>query len=270
MADADLERTLAPALPLTIAAEGTLIWLVGGEDLRWTIEAPGAARWLRDALDRMDGKRTLGEVLESLAPEFRTDAKATLEALASERVLIGEEEPRSWRAFAPSVVGEGVLADALRGSLASANDGAPLVVHAQQTLDYAGARAVARQAAERGQHYLWCTVGARSRAFVSPVFAPSAGPCVGCLHSAFRRLSPTPELYDVLDVHAESGRPFASATVPEAFLRAVIAHVGWKLALLAQPLVPAAPYRLHVLEWLDGAVTSHPVRVDPDCPEGHR
>jgi hypothetical protein len=38
--------------------------------------------------------------------------------------------------------------------------------------------------------------GPLARGYVSPVFLPTSGPCLGCLIRHFRRRSPAPEIYD--------------------------------------------------------------------------
>ena len=273
MGEDPFERRLIPALPLTIASDGGAVWLVAGEDLRWTIEGPAVERWLPVALEGLDGDRTLNEVIETLDAAARPHARDVLRALEEERVLIEVSTVAAPADWGLEITGDRLLTDAIRARLDPApNDGAgvdKIVIHAQRTLDYSEARRIAAEVSERGEHYLWVTLGPRTRAFVSPVFAPGRGPCVGCLHGAFRRLSPIPELYDVLAEHSTSGGEFTDAEVAPEFLDAVASHIAWKMALLREPLVPSAPYRLHVLEWVTGEISSHPVRVDPDCQGDH-
>lgn len=270
MAERSLARPLIAALPLTVVPGDGELWLVGGEDLRWSIEGPAVERWLPEVLKALDGERTVAEVVSSLDGSVQRHATDVVLALEEERVLIEAPHGPPAATWIPSFVGDPLLVERLSASaMAAENAGPNLVVHAQRTLDYAEARRVAREAADQGNSYLWVTLGPRTRAFVSPVFAPGRGPCVGCLHGAFRRLSPIPELYELLDSHSATDGEFASADVASPFMEAVVAHVAWKLALFDEPLVPSAPYRLHVLEWITGEVSSHPVRVDPDCVGQH-
>ena len=43
--------------------------------------------------------------------------------------------------------------------------------------------------------WLWVSTGAMSRGYVSPVFLPDAGPCLGCLLRHGRLLSPAREIH---------------------------------------------------------------------------
>jgi bacteriocin biosynthesis cyclodehydratase domain-containing protein len=105
------------------------------------------------------------------------------------------------------------------------------------------------------------------RGYVSPVFLPDAGPCLGCLVRQFLRLSPAPEIYADLIEHARQGRPVEPVPFPAEGLAMLRSLVRWKAELLGRPEPPAALYRLHVLEVATLEVSSHRVFADPACPD---
>jgi bacteriocin biosynthesis cyclodehydratase domain-containing protein len=114
---------------------------------------------------------------------------------------------------------------------------------------------------------LWASHGALSRAYVSPLFLPDAGPCFGCLLRSFHRLSPAPEIYDALREHARAGRPIEPVDFPREGLLMLQGIVLWKLAQAEVELPPPALYRLHVLEREHFEVSTHRVFIDSLCPE---
>jgi bacteriocin biosynthesis cyclodehydratase domain-containing protein len=135
----------------------------------------------------------------------------------------------------------------------------------QNRLDYDEALRFNRRCLEAGTAWLWASTGPLSRAYVSPLFLPDAGPCLACLLSHFRRLSPAPELYDALVAHARAGRPVQPVPFPEP-AAAIVRHLLlWKADLARETEASAALYRLHVLEVAGLEVTSHQVFSDPEC-----
>jgi hypothetical protein len=261
-----LASTLTVSLPVTLIEHEGVTWLVAGEDLRWSVEGAHSAEWLPGLIGAADGTRPVAALLESLPERHREAASATIEHLAEERLLVASADltlRRGPRRI--EVIGEGALADAVRAQ--GRGEGEETIrVLCQDTLDFASARRFGAQ--ERDGVHLWATVGPVARAFVSPVLKPGQGPCVGCIVTGFRRLSPTPELYDALDAHTERSGTFAPARVGEAYLRTVAGLVAWKLSLLDALVVPPAVFRMHVLEHGTVEVSSHALVRDADC-DGH-
>jgi bacteriocin biosynthesis cyclodehydratase domain-containing protein len=251
------------AWPCTIATERDRVHLVAGEDVRYTLAAPGLDVWLPGFLARLDG-RPLTQSLLTLSPEQQSSARELVERLYGERLLVDApaEVAHPAAPFALAVEGSGPLAELL--CTEGASDRPALRVLCQDRLDYAAAERFNRDCRHGSGPWLWVTTGPLQRGYVSPVFLPDAGPCLLCLLRQFQRLSPAPELYDVLREHGESFTPAAFPTEGEQVLAAL---VRWKARLLGAP-EPAAPlYRLHVLEVSSLEVSSHRVFVDPECPE---
>jgi bacteriocin biosynthesis cyclodehydratase domain-containing protein len=105
------------------------------------------------------------------------------------------------------------------------------------------------------------------RAYISPLFLPDAGPCLGCLLGQFRRVSPVPELYDALTEHARAGRPITPSPFPLHALAVLLQLIAWKASLSGRVEAPAVLFRLHVLEADTMEITTHRVFLDPECPE---
>jgi bacteriocin biosynthesis cyclodehydratase domain-containing protein len=102
------------------------------------------------------------------------------------------------------------------------------------------------------------------------MFLPHAGPCLGCLLRHFRRLSPAPEFYDLLQNSDRQNLPGpADGVAPEAH-RILMELAAWKVRQMGREQPPAAIYRLHVLELANMEVTTHHVLIDPECPECRR
>ena len=216
---------LAPGFTSLIDAGS--VWLVAGEDVRYrlTVDDP---RWLHDVIARCDGSRTLDELAATHA-----DARATLERLYEERVLVD-------------------------GTAAQAHVPAGVEVFAQDSLDHRALLAKNREMLAARKRWMWITTGPGGRAYVGPVFVPDAGPCAECLLVHFKRLSPVPELYDVLLAHEGA---IAPAPFPDAARSTLAAFVQWKLSLAGV----AALYALHVIETTDLTITSHVPLADVEC-----
>ncbi len=142
-----------------------------------------------------------------------------------------------------------------------------LPVLCQDRLDYEEVLCFNRRCLKERTPWLWATTGPLSRAYISPLFLPHAGPCASCLLYHFRRLSPAPDLYDALAKHAREGGEITPVVFPETALGIVQQLLRWKATFAAEPEANAALYRLHVLELASMEVTSHRVWVDPECPE---
>lgn len=256
-------------MPFTVIPEADCVRLLGGEDIRYTLRAPGIERWLPALLGDIDD-RSVGEALSRVPEAQRRAAESLLARLVSERVLV-EAPPRPRSApFRIEMVGEGALTESLRGRIKMVvGDGPVLRVLVQETLDYGAALAFDRAARAEVPAWLWVTSGPAARALVSPVFLADGGPCAGCMLAAFRRLSPAAELYDALIAHGARGGAFAAAPLPDEAASAVAALVAWKARALAAPDPPAAVFELHALELASFAISTHPLAIDPDCAGAH-
>lgn len=255
-------RRPRPALPFTVIAEPDAVHLVAGEDVRYTLRGPKIDRWLPGLLDRCDGSRAVDDVLAAVAPAHRDAAREAIDRGYGERILVdgSAEEAHAPRSARP--VYEGPLAARL--AVAAPGDGEPLAVLCQDRLDYAAALAF-----NRAGHaaWMWATTGPMARAFVSPVFVRDAGPCLECLVRHFKRLSPTPDLYDALLGHEGE---FAPVPFPQAAIEIVRQLIVWKAEQLARQRPSPALFRLHVVEAATLETSTHGVYPDPDCPAcGH-
>ena len=249
------------ALPFTVLASPGAVRLVAGEDFRYTLTGEGLDRWLPSFLERLDGRRTVADAAAALAEQERRAAAAIVDRLYGERVLVDgtavDAHPSA--AHRVSVEGTGPLLD---GWNAPASSGPAVHVLCQDRLDYDAAHAFNRRRLDGTEPWMWATTGPLARGYVSPVFHPSSGPCLGCLLRHFRRRSPAPELYDALEAQPTEIKPVPFPPEGVAILRNLVLK---KAAMLADPAAPVAPYRLHVLELATLEVTSHRVFRDPEC-----
>jgi bacteriocin biosynthesis cyclodehydratase domain-containing protein len=268
------ERRPCLALPFTILTELDTVRLVAGEDFRYTLTAAGLDQWLPDWLAQLDGRQTLAETLARLPEAHREAARLLVERLYGERVLIDgpQAHPLQWmglpRAYRLVPQGSAAWRADLERSLAAIPCSAiDVPVLCQDRLDYEEALRFNRWRLAGQTPWLWASTGAMGRAYVSPVFLPDAGPCLGCLLSHFRSLSPAPELYDALIEHARAGRSITPVPFPAQGIAVVQQLLLWKATLLQQPQAQPALYRLHVVEADALEVTTHRVFIDPECPE---
>lgn len=261
-----VNRRLGLALPFTILAKGDTVWLIAGEDFRYTLSGPALGTWLPGLLRTLNG-RLVADLLTDFPAEQRATAAECLERLYGERVLIDVPAEQAHRPAAHRLQLEGT--GPLLAHLAEAQDPylPVLRVYCQDRLDYGSALQFNRDCRRGTTPWLWITTGPMSRGLVSPVFLPDAGPCLECLVRHFQRLSPVPELYDALIRHQEQGGSVEPTQFPAEGIALLVALVRWKRLLLAEPLTPAAVYRLHVLEGATLEVTTHSVLTDPYCPE---
>jgi bacteriocin biosynthesis cyclodehydratase domain-containing protein len=255
------------ALPFTVLTAADTVRLVAGEDFRYTLTSPGLDAWLPAWLAQLDGRRTLDETLGAVPAERRADAARLAERLYGERVLIdGPPVVEPAGPFRITVAGSAAWREALVES-GDVTDAAPLTVLCQDSLDYEEALRFNRERLDAGNPWLWATTGPLSRAYVSPLFLPDAGPCLGCLLNGFRCVSPAPELYDALADHTRAGRRVASSPFPVRALRVLHQLILWKASLAGRPESPPPLFRLHVLEAATMEVSTHRVFLDPECPE---
>jgi bacteriocin biosynthesis cyclodehydratase domain-containing protein len=254
-------------LPFTILREGDTVRLVVGEDFRYTLSGPQLDTWLPEWLAKLDGRTLLEEALNRLPESRRGPARELVERLYGERVLIDGTAADAHLSARRRLALEGDAAWAAGWQPTVENATATLPVLCQDRLDYDAALRFNRRCREKGTAWLWASTGPMSRAYVSPLFLPDAGPCLSCLLDHFRRLSPAPELYDALVTHAQKGGSIAPVPFPPPASVIVQQLVLWKAALAEETVAPAALYRLHVLEVPSLEITSHRVLVDPECPE---
>jgi bacteriocin biosynthesis cyclodehydratase domain-containing protein len=232
------------ALPFTIVPSPNQVRLIAGEDFRYTLSGAALGTWLPTWMPLLDGTRTLDELVTLLPEERRTAARQLVERLYGERVVV---DAPATAAFNPGV--------------------APPALLFQDGLDYHAALQFNRRCLAEKTPWLWMTSAPLGRGYLSPLFLPDAGPCLACLFATFQRLSPAPELYDVLIRHAQNGgviQPSPAAPHVVAVLREL---VSWKLELAKQTEPGAALFRLHVVEAATMEVASYRVFVDPECPD---
>ncbi len=253
------------ALPFTVLAQPDQVRLVAGEDFRYTLSGPKLDQWLPDFLRHLDGRRTVAELVGQLAEDQRAAAQAIISRLYGERVLIDglPEDRHEATTFHAIVVGTGALAESLAATLPKQGEGAEVRIFCQDKLDYEAALRVNRAAQTR---WLWASTGPMSRAYVSTLFLPDAGPCLECLVRQFHQLSPAPAIYDELRDHAARGEPIPPTPFPAEAVALLRDLVIGKLSWLRLPTPPAVLYRLHVLELATLEVTTHRVFPDPRCP----
>jgi bacteriocin biosynthesis cyclodehydratase domain-containing protein len=254
-------------LPFTVFATGDAVHLIAGEDVRYTVRAGAAAVELAALLKQCDGSRDVSEILQIASGEHRDLLGQLLQRLAGERVLVAGpvELAAPVARFRPVMEGCGPL---LARFASAPGDADPIAVLCQDDLDYEVARQFNRRCLQAGTGpWLWITTGAASRGYVSPVFLPNAGPCLECLLRCFRRLSPAPQLYDALRLHAQQGGAFVPTDFPEQGLTVLEQTARWKIDCLSMQPPPPAVFRLHVLELETMELHAHRVYADPTCPE---
>jgi bacteriocin biosynthesis cyclodehydratase domain-containing protein len=254
------------ALPYTVLAGPDTVRLVAGEDFRYTLNGSGIEHWLPAFLAGLQGVEPLGAALARLPEDRRGPARELAARLYGERVLVDgpalAAHPTSTYRLAAE--GTGALRQALEQA---AGEGRALAVLCQDRLDYDEALRFNRRCRGGSSPWLWATYGPMNRGYVSPLFLPDAGPCLGCLLGHFRRLSPAPEIYADLIEHARRGLQVRPVDFPAEGVAILRALVLWKASLLAHSESPAAAYRLHVLETESMEVSAHRVFVDPECPD---
>ena len=255
------------ALPFTVLSGPDQVRLVAGEDFRFTLAGAGLGSWLPAWLPRLDGRLSLDEALALLPAEKRPSATTVLERLAGERILVDGpvESAHPARPHRLTLEGSGSLRAAMEPF---AITGTPAVtVLCQDRLDVEEALRFNERCLASGSPWLWASCAAMSRGYVGPVMLPDAGPCLACLFTNFRRLSPLPELYDELIAHAGSAGAVVPTPAHAAAVEVLARIAAWKASeWLARPEPPAALYRLHVLEAGSLEVSTHAVLLDPLCP----
>jgi bacteriocin biosynthesis cyclodehydratase domain-containing protein len=256
------------ALPFTVIADPDRVHLIAGEDLRYTLAAPGLQAWLPALLARCDGRQSMEELVAGVPAAAQDSARRVLGRLIGERVLVDGPVEHAHRPgkYRLAVEGDGLLAEAL-AQAPGAEGALPLPLLCQDRLDYDTALRFNRRCRNGSSPWLWVSTGPLNRGYVSPVFLPGAGPCLACLLRHFQRLSPAPQLYDALIEHARRDGPILPVPFDEQAGRMLVQIALWKVRQAEQALSPSGVYRLHVLECAGLEVTLHPVWRDEDCPE---
>ena len=293
-------RTVHPrlALPFTVIADGELLHLIAGEDVRYSIRAGSLSSSMDVLLRRCDGRESLDALLLGLPAADRSAARKIVERLYGERILIdGPVEQLSVaNQYRLIVQGRGELAERLSNTVDDSGERGgvsppvradvtdsfrtggltpprspectpSLSLYCQDTLDPNAVLEFNRRCLHAAAGpWMWVTTGPASRGFVSPVFLPNAGPCLECLVRHFRRLSPVPQLYEALARHGQQDGAFAAVSFPAEGLTILEQIVRWKLGQLSGTPHPAV-FQLHVLELDSMEVSTHRVFLDPTCPE---
>lgn len=262
------------ALPFTIIECPTHVQLVGGEDVRFTLRTGESSAAMARMLRRCDGRQTLDTLLAGMTSAECDLARRLLSRLRSERVLVEGAVESSLLPLSHRLVVEGVgeLADRIRSESELMAPAAPSSVElrllVQEDLNLRAAYEFNRRLLrDRGSPWVWLSVGPAARGYVSPVFLPAGGPCLGCLLRNFQRLSPVPALYDDLARHGADGGDFSRVSPPETVAALLCAIVRWKCRELANPVPSSAAFRLHVVESATHEVSLHRVFADPTCTE---
>ncbi len=260
------------ALPFSVLADPGVVRLVAGEDVRYTFRAAALDEWLPALLVRCDGRLSLDELLSSLAEAMHSPARTLIERLYGERVLVDGPALVAHRPLACrlAVEGSGPLVQLLASGGSEPTRSPVLHVLCQDHLDLDAALRFNRHMRAGNSPWLWTSTGAMARGYVSPVFLPDAGPCLGCLLRHFRLLSPAPEVHDALLDHGRRGTPLTAVPFPEEAVAILEQLVRGKARLLAEVEPPAVLYRLHVVEAETLEVSTHRVFIDPECPECRR
>jgi bacteriocin biosynthesis cyclodehydratase domain-containing protein len=266
-----LPTRLRWAFPFAVLTKPDTVRLVAGEEYRYTLRSPSLDQWLPCLLGAFKGEVEWRPLLDELPTDCQQQALEIIARLYGERVLLegnGEDQhlPSPFRWI---VEGSGKLGERLRADVPAVSaDAAHLDVLCQDTLDYAAALDFNRRCHHSGAvGWLWVSCGPMGRGFVSPIFRPRVGPCLGCLLRNFQRLSPAPEIYEHLIEHSRAGGEIPPAPFPPAALDLLAALARWKLEVSVRLNPSAGLYRLHVLEIGAMDCTTHRVFRDPHCPD---
>lgn len=260
------------AFPFTLLSTADTVRLVAGEDFRYTVNSPSVERWLPDLVARFDGRTTVDELLTTLPAELKTHAAELVDRFYAERIVFDGTVEQAHNAAVLRVVPEGTgsLVQRLqfeRDCQNAATHCRDIHVLCQDRLDYHAVLDFNRRMLSGNSPWMWVTYGALSRGYVSPLFLPDAGPCLGCLIQQFQRLSPFPEVYDELANHARAGKPIAPSSFPEPGLEILRQIVMWKLSVAASSEPPAGLFRLYAVEADSLEVSVHRVFRAPRCPQ---
>lgn len=259
------------AFPFAILTKSDTVRLVAGEEFRYTLRSPSLEQWLPRLLSNFEQEVEWRPLLNQLPSEHQQQALEIITRLYGERALLegNGEHPSTVSAHRWVVEGEGKLSERLRAVVPAVSaDAVPIVMLCQDALDYAVALDFNRCCRKsKAAGWLWVSCGPMGRGFVSCVFRPHAGPCLGCLIRNFQRLSPVPEIYEHLIEHSSAGGKIPASPFPAIGLDVLAALARWKIESAIQPEPPCGVYRLHVLEIETMECTTHRAFRDPHCPD---
>jgi len=259
------------AFPFAILTQPDTVRLVGGEEFRYTLRSPALDQWLPRWLGNFERSTEWLPLLQQLPGEHQPPALEIITRLYGERVLLAGngETPQPAAPFRWVVEGSGSLCGRVQAGAPPVAASAPTVaVLCQDSLDYAAALDFNRHSRKSGAAgWMWISCGPLGRGYVSSVFRPRAGPCLGCLFRNFKRISPAPEIYGHLVEHAQAGGKIPPVPFPATALDLLAGLARWKLESSAQADPTAGVYRLHVLETMTMECTAHRIFRDPHCPD---
>ncbi len=260
-----LPKQIRFAFPFAILTKPDTVRLVAGEEFRYTLRSPSLDKWLPGFLSSFNHEAEWCPLLKQLPCERQRQAVEIITRLYGERVLM---EGNGDHLHTPSplrwvVEGSGKLSERLSGAIPAVSaNAAHLAVLCQDALDFNWR---CRRSDAAG--WLWISCGPMGRGFVSSVFRPHAGPCLGCLLRNFQRLSPAPEIYEHLIEHSCAGGEIPPVPFPAPALDLLVALARWKIESSAQSKPSVGVYRLHVVETNTMECTTHKVFRDPHCPD---
>ena len=262
-----LPRNPRLSLPFTVIAEGSLIYLIAGEDVRYSVEVGEPTSELAELLRGCTGATSLTDLLSRLPETHRAGAEDLLRRLQGERLLIEGPVEKAHVVDDYQIVAHGSGSLAERFSPPSSG-GRSLTLLCQDSLDHHTALEFNRACLRANTDpWLWVTTGPAQRGYVSPVFLPDAGPCLACLIRHFQRLSPVPQLYETLIRHGSEGGTIPPVPFPQEGITILEQLVRWKVGQLREGSPSSAVFQLHVLELNVMEVKAHRVLLDPTCSE---
>jgi len=268
----------------TVIAEDSVVHLIAGEDFRFTIQTGDATPAIARVLRGCQGDRPLADLLAGLDPAQRDLAPSDCRPSAVRTDALRRPAPPSTRDSLanrnrggqhPRPAGPGVVA-VHRWSALSVSGGKHNAEQPQPRRCLARSRAGPAGSRPRpGAGIQSPAIGGRGRGLAlghhGPPLArvcqpghPQTGPPLSRVRH-FRRLSPAPQLYDVLERPAEPIR-FVPGEPAEPLARIVLEIANWKLRRLGQSPAAASQFALHVVEGETLETTLHPVWLDPTCP----
>jgi bacteriocin biosynthesis cyclodehydratase domain-containing protein len=264
-----LPKQIQFAFPFAILTKPDTVRLVAGEEFRYTLRSPALDQWLPRFLKSFESAVEWHPLLKQLPSDRQQQAVEIITRLYGERVLLeGNGEPPSMPSPVRWVVeGSGKLSERLRAAIPPVPASAVhLAVLCQDTLDYGAAMDFNRRSRRSdAAGWIWISCGPMGRGFVSSVFRPHAGPCLGCLFRNFKRISTAPEIYEHLIEHSAAGGEIPAAPFPAAGLDILAGLARWKIESSAQPEPSIGVYRLHVVETKTMECTAHSIFRDPHC-----
>ncbi len=265
-----LPKRIQFAFPFAILTKPDTVRLVAGEEFRYTFRSPALEQWLPRWLSRFESAVEWHPLLGELPGERQQQALEILTRLFGERALLegNGEPPRVPSPVRWVVEGSGKLSERLRLVAPSVPASTVhLAILCQDNLDYATALDFNRRCSQSNPAgWIWISCGPMGRGFVSPVFRPHAGPCLGCLFRNFKRISPVPEIYEHLIEHAGAGGEIPPVPFPAVALDILTGLARWKIDFSAEPEASVGVYRLHVVETRTMECAAHSVFRDPHCP----